>query len=159
MDVPQPDESGLEQNLDAPGSTTTSRCGRMATSGNRLHPVWSRFLAVYWVAMTLGISSVAISSDLIGRPLWWVDDQRWSMPVIYVLATLFVGPTVVLAFSAAVRVRWLHWPSFGIALELIALALIDRDRSPGSSVVLGALGVAAMLAAIASMGARLPRVD
>lgn len=154
MDVPSSDVSTPETTLAASPSSLTSRFRGFTTGDNRLHPVWSRLLAVFWVAMALGVTAVAISSDLIGRPLWWVDDQRWSMPVIYAFAVLFVGPAIVVAVWAAARISRVQWPSLGIAVEVALLALVDRDRSPGSAVVLGALAVAALLAAIASMGAR-----
>ena len=154
MDVPSSDVSTPETTLAASASSLTSRFRGFTTGENRLHPVWSRLLAVFWVAMALGVTAVAISSDLIGRPLWWVDDQRWSMPVIYAFAVLFVGPAIVVAVWAAARISRVQWPSLGIAVEVALLALVDRDRSPGSAVVLGALAVAALLAAIASMGAR-----
>ena len=120
----------------------------------RVHPVWARVLAVFWVAMSLSIVAVAISSDLIGRPLWWADEDRWSTPMLYVLGVTLVSPSVLSIAFCLTRNRWVQWGAWSVGVELGVLALLDRHDSPGSAVVLAALAVAAVLAGVATLSAR-----
>lgn len=120
----------------------------------RVHPVWARVLAVFWVAMSLSIVAVAISSDLIGRPLWWADEDRWSTPMLYVLGATLVSPSVLSIAFCLTRNRWVQWGAWSVGVELGVLALLDRHDSPGSAVVLAALAVAAALAGVATLSAR-----
>ena len=120
----------------------------------RVHPVWARVLAVFWVAMSLSIVAVAISSDLIGRPLWWADEDRWSTPMLYVLGVTLVSPSVLSIAFCLTRNRWVQWGAWSVGVELGVLALLDRHDSPGSAVVLAALAVAAALAGVATLSAR-----
>lgn len=120
----------------------------------RVHPVWARVLAVFWVAMSLSIVAVAISSDLIGRPLWWADEDRWSTPMLYVLGATLVSPSVLSIAFCLTRNRWVQWGAWSVGVELGVLALLDRHDSPGSAVVLAALAVAAVLAGVATLSAR-----
>ncbi len=120
----------------------------------RVHPVWSRVLAVFWILLSLGVVAVAISSDLIGRPLWWADEERWSAPVLFALGLLLIGPIVVSTVLSLLRGPGIHWCAWGVGVELAVLALIDRHASPGSAVVLAALATAAALAGVAALSAR-----
>ncbi len=123
-------------------------------TGVRVHPVWARVLGVFWAMTTLGVAAVAISSDLIGRPLWWADEERWSTPVLYALGLLFLLPSILSTVLSLMRAPLTHWIAWGTGLELGLLAVVDRDASPGSAVVLAALAGAAILAGIASTSAR-----
>lgn len=116
--------------------------------------MWARVLAVFWVAMSLSIVAVAISSDLIGRPLWWADEDRWSTPMLYVLGATLVSPSVLSIAFCLTRNRWVQWGAWSVGVELGVLALLDRHDSPGSAVVLAALAVAAALAGVATLSAR-----
>jgi hypothetical protein len=120
----------------------------------RVHPVWARVLAVFWTLTTLSVVAVAISSDLIGRPLWWADEERWSTPILYSLGLVLLVPSVVATVMSLLRRPRLHWSAGVVAIELAVLALIDRHDSPGSAVVLAALAVAAALAGVATLGSR-----
>lgn len=123
----------------------------------RVHPVWARVLAVFWVMVALSVAAVAISSDLIGRPVWWADEQRWSTPVLYALGLLFLLPSVLLIVLSTLRGPWVHWGSWIVSVELALLAVVDRGASPGSAVVLATLAVAALLAGFAALSARVNR--
>lgn len=123
----------------------------------RVHPVWARVLAVFWVMVTLSVAAVAISSDLIGRPVWWADEQRWSTPVLYALGLLFLLPSVLLTVLSMLRGPWVHWGAWIVSVELAVLAVVDRGASPGSAVVLAILAVAALLAGFAALSARVNR--
>jgi hypothetical protein len=120
----------------------------------RVHPVWARVLAVFWVLVSLAVAAVAISSDLIGRPVWWADEQRWSTPVLYALGLLFLLPSVLMTVLSILRGPWVHVGAWIVSFELTALALVDRNDSPGSAVVLAALAAASLLAGVATLSAR-----
>lgn len=120
----------------------------------RVHPVWARVLAVFWTLMSLSVAAVAISSDLIGRPLWWADEERWSTPILYSLGLVLLVPIVVSTVMSLLRSPRAHWSAWLVAVELAVLALIDRHDSPGSAVVLGALAVAAAFAGVATLSSR-----
>jgi membrane protease YdiL (CAAX protease family) len=120
----------------------------------RVHPVWARVLAVFWVLVSLGVAAVAISSDLIGRPVWWADEQRWPYLVLYALGLLFLLPSVLMTVLSLLRGPWVHLGAWIVSVELAALALVDRNDSPGSAVVLAALAVASLLAGVAALSAR-----
>lgn len=104
--------------------------------------------------MSLCVAAVAISSDLIGRPLWWADEERWSTPILYSLGLVLLVPSVVSTVMSLLRSPRAHWSAWLVAVELAVLALIDRHDSPGSAVVLGALAAAAALAGVATLGSR-----
>lgn len=154
MDVPQSEMGEPSEQLGSPNIPSPPTGSMPTRVVSEVHSVWAMVLAVFWVAMTLSIVAVAVSSDLIGRPMWWVDDQRWPMAAIYSLAVVVIGPSIVVAVVALKRRPYVTLMSFGVAMELAILALVDRHQSPGSAVILGALAVAAALAALASIGAR-----
>ena len=120
----------------------------------RVHPVWARVLAVFWVLVSLGVAAVAISSDLIGRPVWWADEQRWPSLVLYALGLLFLLPSVLMTVLSLLRGPWVHLGAWIVSVELAVLALVDRNDSPGSAVVVAALAVASLLAGVAALSAR-----
>jgi len=120
----------------------------------RVHPVWARVLAVFWTSMSLSIAAVAISSDLIGRPLWWVDEERWSTLLRYSLGLAFLMPSIASTVLSLLRGPAAHWSAWVVSIELTVLALVDRHDSPGSAVVLAALAAAAILAGVAALSAR-----
>jgi hypothetical protein len=120
----------------------------------RVHPVWARVLAVFWVLVSLGVAAVAISSDLIGRPVWWADEQRWPSLVLYALGLLFLLPSVLMTVLSLLLGPWVHLGAWIVSVELAVLALVDRNDSPGSAVVLAALAVASLLAGVAALSAR-----
>lgn len=124
-----------------------------------VHPVWSRALAVFWVLTCLGLLSVAISSDIIGRPLWWADDRRWSSSLLYLWGALCLTPSALLVVLSLRRGPALHWGAWIVGLELAALAFVDRHDSPGSAVILVVLAVASLFAGVASLAARVDGVD
>jgi hypothetical protein len=52
------------------------------------------------------------------------------------------------------RGPWVHLGAWIVSVELAVLALVDRNDSPGSAVVLAALAVASLLAGVAALSAR-----
>ena len=116
----------------------------------RLTRPWARVVIGGWTLISLGLVSVAISSQIIGRPVWWIDDQRFATTTlaIWLIAvfTLPLGVTLWSVFSGpGVPVL-----SVIATLELVLLALVERHSSPGAAVVLGALAVSALLLSVAS---------
>ncbi|MFM8848412.1 MAG: hypothetical protein ACKOHN_10255 [Actinomycetota bacterium] len=120
----------------------------------RPSPGWAKVLAVFWTTHFLGFLAVAMSSEVIGRPLWWADRQRWSTPALVALIAIVVLPSFVLVAWSFARGPWTHWLAVAVGVELLGLAFVDRHDSPGAAVVLVVLGAAALLAALASLGSR-----
>ena len=116
----------------------------------RLTPIWYRVTLSGWLATTLGLVAVGTSSHVIGRPVFWLDDQRWTIP-----GAVLIAIAVAIPIFATILTCYLHGPgvpylSSLATFELALLALLDRNRSPGSAVVLTALTVAALLFSMAS---------
>ena len=127
----------------------------------RLTRAWAKVVIGGWTLISLGLVSVAISSQIIGRPVWWIDDQRFAtttlaiwmimvfaLPLGVTLWSVFSGPCVPVISIVA-------------TIELVALAFVERHTSPGSAVVLGALAVSALLLSVASFAGlyRVVRTD
>ena len=127
----------------------------------RLTRAWGRVLVAGWTALSLTLVCVAASSQIIGRPVWWIDDQRFptttlallliavfAVPFAVVVWSMFSGPFAPLASIVA-------------SIEIAVLAVTDRHASPGSAVVLAIIAVAALLLSIASFAGmhRVMRLD
>lgn len=116
----------------------------------RLTRTWGWILVIGWTAIGLALVCVAASSQIIGRPVWWIDDQRFSTGVLALwLVAVFAVPLGLVVWSIFAGPFAPHL-SVVAAGELAALALTDRDRSPGAAVVLAALAFAALLLSTAA---------
>ena len=85
---------------------------------------------------------VGASSQIIGRPVIWLDDQRWNAMSL----TLFV---VAACFPLMATALWslFHGPqvcyiSIIPTIILVILAAVDRHNSPGSAIVTLILAIA-----------------
>jgi hypothetical protein len=111
---------------------------------------WSRTIFLGWAGLTCALASVGISSHIIGRPVFWLDDQRWAPPVLGLLAILVAGPLLVTAVWSYTGRPWIPAVSSASTLVLAVSALIDRHNSPGAAVVTGALAIAGALLSVAA---------
>jgi hypothetical protein len=120
----------------------------------RMSVGWGATLGAFWAFTSLGLIAVSVSSNVIGRPVWWTDDGRWSPPILGLLSALVVAPSAALSVWSFLGGRRADWLSTAIVIEFVVLAIVERHDSPGASAVLVVLAIAAALAAIASVGAR-----
>jgi uncharacterized membrane protein len=116
----------------------------------RLTSGWSRTIFLGWSGLTAALASVGISSHIIGRPVFWLDDQRWAPPVLALVAILVTGPMLVTAVWSYTGRAWIPAVSGASTLVLVASAFVDRHSSPGAAVVTGALAIAAALLSAAA---------
>lgn len=114
-------------------------------------------MLVAWLIMVASVIAVGSSSHVIGRPVFWLDDQRWGLAGVVVITAAVAAP-----FGALLLVAYLEGPFipyFGtlVTVELAVLAILDRHRSPGSAAVIGVLAGAGLLLSLASFGGRFRR--
>ena len=109
---------------------------------HRLTPAWGRVIALGWSFNMFAFICVGASSQIIGRPVLWLDDQRWNAMSL----TLFV---VAACFPLMATALWslFHGPqgcyiSIIPTIILVILAAVDRHNSPGSAIVTLILAIA-----------------
>lgn len=117
---------------------------------SRLTTGWARTVAAGWALMAICLACVGASSQIIGRPTWWADDERWSTVLMSIFVVLVFGAATAVAVWALFRRPFTPFISTIGAVLLGASALVDIDTSPGSAVVTGALAAAALLLSIGS---------
>jgi hypothetical protein len=120
----------------------------------RLTSGWSRTLFLGWSSLVVALACTGISSHIIGRPVFWLDDQRWSAWLLVALAVAVTGPSIFCAFWSYLNGAWVPLISGAATAVLAAAALIDRHDSPGAAVVQGALAGAGLLFTGASLAGR-----
>jgi hypothetical protein len=109
--------------------------------------------------MALALVAVGSSSHVIGRPVFWLDDQRWSIPgsiLMTVVVSIPIAATVLICY---LRGPWVAYLSSIATVEIALLAMFDRNRSPGAAAVLAALAVAGMLFSAAAFAGTYRRLD
>ncbi|MGA0877704.1 MAG: hypothetical protein ACO3SP_01155 [Ilumatobacteraceae bacterium] len=124
---------------------------------HRLTRGWSRTMVTAWLIMGTAVVAVGSSSHVIGRPVFWLDDQRWGL-----IGAVLMTAALAVPFGAVLVVSYLEGPFIPyigslITVELTVLAILDRHRSPGAAVVIGVLAGAGLLLTVASFGGRLRR--
>ena len=117
---------------------------------SRLTIGWARTVAAGWALMAICLACVGASSQIIGRPTWWADDERWSAVVVSIFVLVVFGAATAIAVWSFFRRPFTPFVSTTGALLLGASSLADVDSSPGAAVVTGALAVAALLLSIGS---------
>ncbi|MEY3493804.1 MAG: hypothetical protein RL413_1222 [Actinomycetota bacterium] len=118
---------------------------------SRLTIGWARTVAAGWALMAICLACVGASSQIIGRPTWWADDERWSAVIVSIFVLVVFGAATAIAVWSFFRRPFTPFVSTTGALLLGASSLADVDSSPGSAVVTGALAVAALLLSIGSL--------
>ena len=126
---------------------------------NRLTPIWSRVMLSGWLLMVLALAAVGSSSHVIGRPVFWLDDQRWTLPGSILMTVAVAIPIAATLLVCYLRGPWVAHLSSIATVEITLLAFFDRDRSPGAAVVLAVLAIAAMLFSAAAFAGTYRRRD
>jgi len=120
----------------------------------RLTPGWSRTAFLGWGGIAIALACTGISSHIIGRPVFWLDDQRWPVGVLVLLAVCVAGPSFFSAFWSYLNRTWVPLLSGGSTAVLAVAALLDRHTLPGAAVVEGALAGAGLLMTLATLAGR-----
>ncbi|MFM8482897.1 MAG: hypothetical protein ACKOBT_06080 [Actinomycetota bacterium] len=115
---------------------------------------WSVVLLIGWLFMAASVILVGVSSHVIGRPVFWLDDQRWGVVGAALITAILAVP-----FGAVLVLIYYRGPLVPLAsilttAELMVLAILDRHGSPGAAVVIGGLAVAGLLLSLATFGGR-----
>lgn len=122
----------------------------------RLTDGWCRTIGLGWFGIAIALACVGASSQMIGRPAWWADDQRWGTVVVSILVVaVFVAITFVCVWSFFRGPFIPQLTTTGAALLAIS-AFVDRDSSPGVAVVTAVLAGHALLLAVAGLSGGRP---
>lgn len=139
------------KNLFNQGSFTFSP---QSAQHHRLTPSWGRAIALVWLLNMFALLCTGASSQIIGRPVVWLDDQRWGTLTLTLLVIATCSPLV-----ATVMWSLFHGPRVWLVsivptIGLVVLAALDRHNSPGSAVVTLLLGVAGALSIVGAFAGR-----
>lgn len=108
----------------------------------RLTPAWGRLLALGWSLNMFALICVGASSQMIGRPVIWLDDQRWNAMTLTLLVVAACFPLMLTALWSLFHGPQVCYVSIIPTVILAVLALADRHNSPGSAVVTCILAIA-----------------
>ena len=127
----------------------------------RLTRVWGRTVALGWTLIAVALITVGASSQVIGRPMIWIDDQRFGAVTLTMLVAATFAPVIILVTWSLLAGPWVPFLSLLVTGELILWAALDRHNSPGGALVTIFLATAALLLSVASFGGRyrLSKVD
>ncbi len=127
----------------------------------RLTRVWGRTVALGWTLIAVAMITVGASSQVIGRPMIWIDDQRFGAVTLTMLVAATFAPVIILVTWSLLAGPWVPFLSLLVTGELILWAALDRHNSPGGALVTIFLATAALLLSVASFGGRyrLSKVD
>lgn len=109
---------------------------------HRLTPAWGRVIAFGCLLNMFALICVGASSQMIGRPVIWLDDQRWnamSLTLFVVAACFPLGATALWSLFHGPHVCYI---SIIPTIILVILAAVDRHNSPGSAIVTLILAIA-----------------
>jgi len=127
----------------------------------RLTRVWGRTVALGWTLIAVALITVGASSQVIGRPMLWIDDQRFGAVTLTMLVAATFAPVIILVTWSLLAGPWVPFLSLLVTGELTLWAALDRHNSPGGALVTIFLATAALLLSVASFGGRyrLSKVD
>ena len=120
----------------------------------RLTRVWGRTVALGWTLIAVAMITVGASSQVIGRPMIWIDDQRFGAVTLIMLVAATFAPVIALVTWSLLAGPWVPFLSLLVTGELILWAALDRHNSPGGALVTIFLAIAALLLSVASFGGR-----
>jgi hypothetical protein len=121
---------------------------------HRLTPTWGRVIALGWLLNMFALICVGASSQIIGRPVIWLDDQRWNSATLTLFVAVACFPLMATALWSLFRGPHVCYLSVVPTIVLLVLAALDRDNSPGSAVVTLLLGVAGALSIVGAFAGR-----
>lgn len=120
----------------------------------RLTRVWGRTVALGWTLIAVALITVGASSQVIGRPMIWIDDQRFGAVTLIMLVVATFAPVIALVTWSLLAGPWVPFLSLLVTGELILWAAFDRHNSPGGALVTIFLAIAALFLSVASFGGR-----
>lgn len=113
-----------------------------ADQQHRLTPAWSRVIALGWLLNMFSLICVGASSQIIGRPVIWLDDQRWNAVTLTLLVLAACLPLMASSVWSLFHGPHVCYVSIVPTISLVTLAAIDRHNSPGSALVTLVLAIA-----------------
>ena len=118
----------------------------MASAGqqHRLTPAWGRVIALGWLLNMFALICVGASSQMIGRPVIWLDDQRWNSMTLTLLVLAACFPIMATGLWSLFHGPHVCYISIVPTIILVILAAIDRHNTPGSALVTLILAVAGL---------------
>ena len=121
---------------------------------HRLTPSWGRIIALAWLLNMFALVCTGASSQIIGRPVIWLDDQRWGVFTLTLLVIATCFPLMATALWSLFHGPHVWLVSVVPVIDLLVLAALDRHNSPGSAVVTLLLGVAGALSIVGAFAGR-----
>ena len=109
---------------------------------HRLTPAWGRVIALGWLLNMFALICVGASSQIIGRPVIWLDDERWNAMSLTLFVVAACSPLMATALWSLFRGPQVCYISIIPTIILVILAAVDRHTSPGSAIVTLILAVA-----------------
>lgn len=91
---------------------------------------------------------------MIGRPVIWLDDQRWNSLTLTILVVATCFPMMAIALWALFHGPIVGYLSCIPTAILVVLAILDRNSSPGSAVVTLVLAIAGALLTVGAFAGR-----
>lgn len=140
--------------LNRPNEIVTFTFMPSAGQQHRLTPTWGRVIALGWLLNMFALICVGASSQIIGRPVIWLDDQRWGVFTLTLLVIATCFPLMATALWSLFHGPHVWLLSVVPTIVLLVLAALDRDNSPGSAVVTLLLGVAGALSIVGAFAGR-----
>ena len=125
-----------------------------ASPQTRLTPSWGRTVALGWFLESFAFICIGASSQMIGRPVIWLDDQRWNSLTLTLLVIATCFPMMAVALWSLFHGPLVGYLSFIPTAILVVLAILDRHSSPGSAVVTLVLAVAGALLTVGAFAGR-----
>ena len=119
---------------------------------HRLTPTWGRVIALGWLLNMFALICVGASSQIIGRAVIWLDDQRWNSAALTLFVAVACFPLMATALWSLFRGPYVCYVSIIPTIMLVLLAAADRHNTPGSAlvtVVLAAAGACLVVGAFA----------
>ena len=108
----------------------------------RLTPAWGRVIALGWLFNMFALVCLGASSQIIGRPVIWLDDQRWNAMTLTLLVLAACFPLMATALWSLFHGPQVCYISIIPTIILLILAVVDRHNSPGSAIVTLTLAIA-----------------
>jgi len=140
-DIDQQDYPGHDPHVQ-PTETVLFTFFPDAGQQHRLTPAWGRVIALGWLFNMFALICLGASSQMIGRPVIWLDDQRWNAMslTLFVVATCF--PLMATALWSLFHGPHVCYISIIPTMILVIVAAVDRHNSPGSAIVTLILAIA-----------------
>lgn len=102
---------------------------------HRLALAWGRVIALGWLLNMFALICVGASSQMIGRPVIWLDDQRWNAVTLTLLVLVACFPLMATGLWSLFHGPHVCYISIVPTIILVMLAAVDRHNSPGSATV------------------------